>query len=243
MSRIIAIASSKGGVGKSTIGNHLARTMAAYGEKTILIETDSGLRGLDILLDMHDVIYDIYDVVTKNCRIEDAIQTSLSEKNLALLPAPISFQSRLSFPDLNQVCNQLKNSFENILIDLNGDFDFIFNVAQMVDMLLVVTTPDPICVRDVAIFINYLKNKTEKNLKMRLIINKIQKKLIKRGIVKNIDEIIDEIALQLIGVIPQSNRMEIANFCGKGLKKNSLPQKIFNAIFMRMNQNSKKLLI
>ena len=103
MSKIIAIASSKGGVGKSTISNHLARTMADYGEKTILIETDSGLRGLDILLDMHNVIYDIYDVVKKKCKIEDAIQTSIYEKKLALLPAPINFQSKLEFSDLKSI--------------------------------------------------------------------------------------------------------------------------------------------
>lgn len=241
--KIIAIASSKGGVGKSTIGNHLARTMAKAGEKTILIETDSGLRGLDILLNIPNVIYDIYDVVKNNCKIDDAIQTSLYDKNLSLLPAPINFQSKLNFSNLKQICNQIEPLFANIIIDLNGDFNFILKMAEMVDTLLIVTTPDPVCVRDVAIFVNYLKNETEKNLKMLLIINKVQKRLIAKGIIKNIDEIIDEIAIQLVGVIPQNNKMEIANFSGESLKRNSLPQKIFDAIFQRINNNNKKLLI
>lgn len=244
MSNIFAVASSKGGVGKSTICNHLARTMAKAGQSTILIETDSGLRGLDILLDMPNVIYDIFDVIKGNCSLSDAVQTNDSQNgNLALLPAPFSFKSKLDSKDIEQICKQLENKYKNIIIDLNCGFELTLEIAKLIDMLLVVTTPDPVCVRDVAIFVNYLKKEASEKTKIRLIINKMQKKLVRKNILKNLDEIIDETAVQLIGVIPQSNKLEIANFCGQNLKKNCLPHKIFKAIFDRINENYKKLLI
>ncbi len=243
MSKVFAISSSKGGVGKTTICNHLARSMANFGNKTILIETDSGLRGLDILLNISNIIYDVYDVVCQRCNLNDAIQISSSNSNLALLPAPFNFESKIELEDIEKICKKLKQSYDNIVIDLNTNIYLVSPLIKFVDFFIIITTPDPVCVRDVAIYVNFLKNEIENLNKLKLIVNKMQKKLIRKNILKNLDEIIDEIGLQLIGVIPQSNKLEIANFCGKNLHKNSLVYKIFDAINQRLNDYHRKLLI
>ena len=243
MSKIVAITSSKGGVGKSTIANHLARTMASAGEKTVIVETDVGLRGLDILLNMPNIIYDIYDVLNNNCKIENAIQIDTHNKNLALLPAPLNFNYKLNFKQFKHILKILKHDYKNIVIDLNCNYQLNAQLIEIVNLMLIITTPDPICVRDIALFVNYL-NKYKIDLKnTRLIINKLQKNLVRKNIFKNIDEIIDETTLQLIGVIPQNKKLEIANFCGKNLDQHCNLKKIFSAIYQRINKNNKKLLI
>ena len=243
MKKVIAVASGKGGVGKSTICCHLAKSFALKNKKTIIIETDAGLRGLDIFLNVKEIIYDLSDVLNKNCSIEDAIQKTPNFDNLYLLPAPFNFDFVLKDEDILNVCENLKKEFDYIIIDLKAGFKIAMEVKKTADIFLVVVTPDPVCVRDACFFSDFLEKDATKNFKVKLIINKIKKNFKKNSPFKTLDDIIDETKLQLIAAIPFSKDIEILTQNGNNLKKNSLPDKIFNAIAERLDEKNVKLLI
>ena len=165
MSKIVAIASGKGGVGKSTICCHLGKALAERNEKTILVETDAGLRGLDIFLNVKEIIYDLGDVLSSSCDLEKAIHKTQYE-NLFLLPAPLSFNVKIKFKDMLNLCKVLKQNFKNIILDLRAGIEIAVEVKEIVDLFLVVVTPNSVCVRDSSFLTNFLQiNELEKQLR------------------------------------------------------------------------------
>ena len=240
MAKIFSIASGKGGVGKSTISCHLAKSMANYGEKTIVIETDCGLRGLDIILGIDQIVFDIGDIILGNCELFDAIQTVENFENLHFLPASTNFKQNLTQKDLFEICKPLRDIYDNIIFDLPSGYAVALETKDISDMFLIVVTPDPVCIRDASMFVDFLRNDCKISAEMRLIVNKMTPNALKKGFVENIDYVIDQTNLQLLGIIPDSSAIMISNFLGKHLKKQDLTHKIFNAIHDRLIGKNKK---
>ena len=243
MKKIIAIASGKGGVGKSTICCHLGKALADKIEKTVLVETDAGLRGLDIFLNVEEIIYDLGDYIEKNCSLEETIHKTKYNDNLFLIPAPFNFNINLKYNQLENLCEELKKNFDNIIFDLKAGIEIALEIKDLVDLFLIVVTPDTVCVRDAALFTKFLKIGEKNTTKYRLIINKIKKNFKKSSPFKTLDDIIDETKLQLIGVLPFEKEVEIKTQLGKDLKFNTIPFKIFKAIANRTNNEYEKLII
>ena len=128
-------------------------------------------------------------------------------------------------------------------MDFSLGYGALNDVKNFIDVLLVVVTPDPICVRNASMYVNFIQNEFEKNVDMKLIVNQISKKAFQRGLIDNIDSIIDETQLQFLGGLPQSESIILANCNGSALKKRSLEYKIFDAIYERLIGNSVKVLI
>ena len=84
MSRIITVTSGKGGVGKSSISVNLAIALAHQNLKVCLIDGDFGLKNLDVMMGLEDVVLSIPAVVDAN-GIETVVPIELSEKELAQL--------------------------------------------------------------------------------------------------------------------------------------------------------------
>ena len=242
MNKIIAVASGKGGVGKSTICCHLGKALAKRDEKTILVEIDFGLRGLDIFLNVKEIIYDLGDVLNGSCELEKAIHKTPYE-NLFLLPAPLSFNVKIKFEDMLKICNILKQSFKNIVLDLKAGIEIAVEVKEIVDLFLVVVTPNSVCVRDSSFLTNFLQINELEKPKVRLIINKISRNFRKISPFQTLDDIIDETKIQLIGAIPYNKNIEKTTQFGSNFKKNSKPYKIFNAISKRVCNEHTKLII
>ena len=243
MAKIFSIASGKGGVGKSTISCHLAKSMAGHGEKTIIIETDCGLRCLDIILGIDQIVYDIGDFISGNCEIFDAIQPVENFDNLHFLPASTNFKQNLTHKDLFKICESLGNIYDNIIFDLPSGYAMTAKTKDISDMFLIVVTPDPVCVRDAWMFVDFLRNECKISTEMRLIVNKMTSNALKKGFVENVDYIIDQTSLQLLGIIPDSSAITLSNFLGKHLKKQSPTHKIFDAIHDRLIGKKTKILI
>lgn len=243
MAKIFSIASGKGGVGKSTICCHLARAMASCGEKTLIIETDCGLRGLDIILNTPQIVYDIGDFVGGTCELSDAIQTVENLNNLHFLPASTNFKQNIGHEELFEICDCLENIYDNILIDLPSGYAVAAETKNIANIFLIVVTPDPVCIRDASIFVDFLRNSCKISAQMRLLVNRMTPNALKKGLVASVDEIIDQTQLQLLGIIPESEEIMLSNFLGKQLKKRNLPYKIFSAIHQRIIGKNKKILI
>lgn len=202
MNNVFVITSGKGGVGKSTVAAYLGVDLCKQGNKVLLIDMDEGLRSLDLMLDVSShTLFDVSDIIKGNCNVNQAVIPVKQCQNLYLLPAPVTVNSLNSPKGMRVLCNKLSEFFDFIIIDSPAGVGKGFNNAiSGADNALVVVNADPVSVRDSAYVAKLLRENKINNI--RLIINKIDIDLIKKGILYNIDEIIDATTLQLIAAIP-----------------------------------------
>lgn len=214
MSKIIAVTSGKGGTGKSSICAGLGFALAKKGHRTLIVELDIGLRCLDIMCGMKDSIpYDLGDILDGNCDIYKATAVVKSAANLNLICAPSDPYKTITAEQIKDITDEIRKYFEYIIIDTSaGINNNVFDIVARSDMIVIVTTPDPICVRDAQMMSDEFYKRG--NQKQRLIINKVGKNMFNHGLIENLDEIIDSVGVQLIGVIPEENEFSVATANG-----------------------------
>ena len=233
MSKIIAVTSGKGGTGKSTVCAGIGYALAKQGHRTLLIELDFGLRCLDIMFGMENSIkYDLGDVLSGKKKALDAIADVPMASNLNLLCAPKTLTS-VTAEQIVEICRSIKKYFEYIIIDTGAGINsHVFDIVEQANLILVLSTPDPVCVRDASLMSDEFYNRGNKS--QRLIINKISKKVIGDALVTNLDEIIDKVGVQLIGVIPDDFKMTVATGKGNPIPTDSAALRAFDAIAKRL---------
>jgi len=213
--KLIAVTSGKGGTGKSSICYGIGYTLAKQGNRTLIIELDFGLRCLDIMFGMSGrVDYDLGDVLTKKRQIMDAVVTVPSASNLSILCAPKDPFMQVTVEQIVGICREIRRYFDYIIIDTGAGINsHVFDIVEQANLILVVTTPDPICVRDATMMSDEFYKRGNK--RQRLIINKVSPNDIKSGMIENLDDIIDKVGIQLIGVIPDDYTLKECT--GKGV--------------------------
>lgn len=88
MCEVIVVTSGKGGVGKTTATANLGTGLAKLNHKVVLVDTDIGLRNLDVVMGLENrIVYNLVDVVEGNCRLKQALIKDKRFPNLALLPS------------------------------------------------------------------------------------------------------------------------------------------------------------
>lgn len=200
MGQVITVASGKGGVGKSTITAGLCASLAYQGKRVLAIDADAGLRSLDLILGLEDeAVYDLADVLSGRKRLSDAIIRHEQLGALFFLAAPLSAnEPSLTEPSLRSLITHTGNAFDYIVIDSpSGLHPWACHTAAVCDLLLMVTTPDPSAVRACAHASQVLGGQ------QKLIINRIDHKAVRDGVLPNMDTIIDTVAVPLIGLIPE----------------------------------------
>ena len=234
MSKVIAVTSGKGGTGKSSICACLGYALAKKGHRTLIVELDIGLRCLDIMLGMKGTVpYDLGDVLNGNCDIYKATTVVKMANNLNFICAPSDPFATITAEQIKQITDEIRKYYEYIIIDTSaGINENVFDIVAQSDMILIVTTPDPICVRDAQMMSDEFYNRG--NQKQRLIINKVNKVMLSNKLVESLDDIIDTVGVQLIGVIPSDDSIGIATGKGMALEYNSLASLAFNAIAQRL---------
>ena len=228
MGKIFAITSGKGGVGKSTVSAGLSLALSSLGYKVLLVDMDEGLRCLDLMLSIDDqVVLDLSDIL-QGREISDAVYKV--QENLYIVPAPQKLGMIDAF-SLANFANEVKALYDVVIFDFPAGIDFSLYTSIPKDALfLTVAFPDAVTVRDAAIVSGLL---AEKGCESRLIINRFDYKISKRKDYKNIDDIIDEAQLQLIGIVPQSSELQLLSL-GQPLKKNGKPMKALIRISKRL---------
>ncbi|MBZ4652899.1 MAG: septum site-determining protein MinD [Peptococcaceae bacterium] len=216
MGEVIVITSGKGGVGKTTTTANIGTGLAAMGKKVVLVDTDIGLRNLDVVLGLENrIVYDLVDVANGHCRLKQALIKDKRFDNLALLPAAQTKDKTAVKPEQMEVlCQQLKEEFDYVIIDCPAGIEQGFkNAIAGAEKAIVVTTPEVAAVRDADRIIGLLEAAELRNPK--LIINRIRPKMVKKGDMMDINDMIDILAIDLIGVVPEDEAIVISTNKGE----------------------------
>ena len=205
---VVTITSGKGGVGKTTVTANLAVSLAASGAKVVCIDADIGLRNLDVVMGLENrIVYDIVDVVEGRCRLKQAMIRDKRLPELHLIPAAQTRdKNALSPSDMVRLCDELRQDCDWILVDSPAGIERGFrNAIAPANKVLVVTNPEISAVRDADRIIGLIE--AEEKGPGYLIINRIKPELVRRGDMLAVDDILDLLAVELIGVIPEDDKV------------------------------------
>lgn len=201
--KVIVITSGKGGVGKTTATANIGAGLAMLGKSVVVVDADIGLRNLDLLMGLENrIVYDIVNVVEGTCRLRQALIKDKRLQNLNLLPAAQTRDKDAVDPEqMKSLCDELREQFDYILIDSPAGIEQGFkNAATGADTAIVVTTPEVSAVRDADRIIGILDSLEIKEHK--LLINRIRMDMVMRGEMMSVEDVLDVLAIDLIGVVP-----------------------------------------
>ena len=204
--RVIVITSGKGGVGKTTTSANIGTALAKQGYKVVLIDTDLGLRNLDLLLGLENrIVYTIVDVIEERCKLKQALVKDKKNPNLSLLAAAQTRdKSAVNAEQLKEICDTLKAENDFVLVDCPAGIEQGFqNAVAGASEAIVVTTPEMSAIRDADRIIGLLGSKDEKIKSTKLLLNRVRPNLIKTNEMMSIDDVVEILAIPLIGVIPE----------------------------------------
>ena len=235
--RVIVITSGKGGVGKTTTTANIGASLAEKGHKVLLIDTDIGLRNLDVVMGLENrIVYDLIDVIEERCRISQALIKDKRCPNLVLLPAAqIRDKNDVNAGQMKELISSLKDSFDYILIDCPAGIEQGFkNAIAAANEAIVVTTPEVSATRDADRIIGLLEAAGIKN--PRLVINRLRIDMVKDKNMLSVEDILDILAVKLLGVVPDDENVVISTNKGEPLvyKGDSLAAKAFKNIASRI---------
>ena len=203
MGEVIVITSGKGGVGKTTTTANLGAALALRNKKVALVDTDIGLRNLDVVMGLENrIVYDIVDVVEEKCKLRQALIKDKRFNELFLLPAAQTRdKSAVNEEQMKELIGKLKEEFDYILIDCPAGIEQGFrNAIAGADRAIVVTTAEISAIRDADRIVGLLEASEIKN--PELIINRIRPAMVKKGEMMDVEDIVDLLSIDLIGVVP-----------------------------------------
>ena len=216
MSEVIVITSGKGGVGKTTPTANLGTALSLENKTTVVVDADIGLRNLDVVMGLENrIVYDIVDVVEGTCRLKQALIKDKRFDNLYLLPAAQTRdKNALSIEQMKDLCDKLRESFDFIIIDCPAGIEQGFkNAIAGADRAIVVTNPEISAVRDADRIIGLLEANEVKDI--RLVINRIRNEMVKRGDMMDKQDIVEILAIDLIGLVPDDETIIVSTNKGE----------------------------
>lgn len=218
MAKVIVVTSGKGGVGKTTITANLGCTLAKLGEKVCLIDADIGLKNLDVVLGLENrVVYTLLDVVNGKVNAQEALVRHKQMRNLYLLAASqVATKEMVSPEDMKNIVKSLYPVFDYILVDSPAGIERGFrNAVAAAETALIVTTPELPAISDADRVVGLLENFGFNDRSMKVILNRFKIKMVKAGEMLTQQDVESTLALEIIGVVPDSEEVIIAT--NKGL--------------------------
>lgn len=236
MSEVIVVTSGKGGVGKTTTAANIGTGLAALDKKVVMVDTDIGLRNLDVVLGLENrIVYNLVDVIEGNCRLKQALIRDKHNPNLCLLPsAQTRDKTAVSPEQMKKLCEDLKEEFDYVILDCPAGIEQGFkNAIAGASRAIVVTTPEVSAIRDADRIIGLLEAAALHNI--YLIINRLRMDMIRRGDMMSVEDVVDILAVDLLGAIPDDEQVVISTNQGEPLAgSESLAGKAYQNICRRI---------
>ena len=216
MSQVIVITSGKGGVGKTTTSANVGTALSLLGRQVVLVDADIGLRNLDVVMGLENrIVYDLVDVVEGRCRLKQALIKDKRFEGLFLLPAAQTRDKNAVSPEqMKKLCDALREDFDYVIMDCPAGIEQGFkNAIAGADRALVVTTPEVSAVRDADRIIGLLESHGISNT--QLIINRVRMNMVKRGDMMTMEDVVEILAIDLIGVVPDDENIVVSTNKGE----------------------------
>ena len=211
MGKIIAITNQKGGVGKTTSAANIGCGLARMNKKVVLVDTDIGLRNLDVIMGLENrIIYNLVDVVEGNCRLKQALIRDKHYSNLYLLPsAQARDKSAVSPEQMIKLTDSLQPVFDYIILDCPAGIEQGFrNAVAPAKRAIVTTTPEVSSIRDADRIIGLLEGAGIK--KIDLLVNRVRMDMVRRGEMMSVEDVVDILAVNLLGAVPDEESVVVA---------------------------------
>lgn len=224
MSEVIVVTSGKGGVGKTTTSANVGTGLAKLNKKVVLVDTDIGLRNLDVVMGLENrIVYNLVDVVEGNCRPKQAMIRDKRYENLYLLPSAQTRDKTSVTPEqMKALTDELRSEFDYIILDCPAGIEQGFkNAIAGADRALVVTTPEVSAIRDADRIIGLLEANEMK--RTDLIVNRIRMDMVKKGEMMSLEDVLDILAINLIGAVPDDENIVISTNQGEPLVGSNTP--------------------
>ena len=233
----VVITSGKGGVGKTTTTANIGSALANLGNSVVVVDADIGLRNLDVVLGLENrIVYDIVDVVKKNCKIKQGLIKDKKNENLFLLPAAqTKDKTAVSKEEMLELVEELKDMYDYVIIDSPAGIEQGFqNSIAGASKAYIVTTPEVSAVRDADRVIGLLQAQGIEEPK--LIVNRIRYDMVQRGDMMDVEDIKDILAIDVIGIVPDDEAIVVSTNKGEPVvyDDNSLAGEAFRNIARRI---------
>ena len=217
MSEVIVITSGKGGVGKTTTTANVGTGLAQMNKKVVLIDTDIGLRNLDVVMGLENrIVYNLVDVIEGNCRVKQALIKDKKYPDLYLLPSAQTDKTAVTPEQMKKLTDELREEFDYILLDCPAGIEQGFkNAIAGADRAIVVTTPEVSAIRDADRIVGLLEANELKNI--HLVVNRLRMDMVKRGDMMSVKDVCEILAIPLIGAVPDDEHIVISTNQGEPL--------------------------
>ncbi len=205
--KTIVVTSGKGGVGKTTATANLGAALAMRGHRVVVIDTDIGLRNLDVIMGLENrIVYDLVNVIEGKCRVRQAMIKDKQGLDLYLIPAAQTRDKDSIEPaQVKELCAQLEQEHDYVLIDCPAGIEQGFrNATAAAQEAIIVTTPEVASIRDADRVIGLLE--ASGLHQHRLIINRISADMVKRGEMMSQQDVESLLAIELLGLVPVDER-------------------------------------
>ena len=203
-------------MGKTTTTANIGAGLSKFDKKVVVIDTDLGLRNLDVVMGLENlIVYNLVDVIEGTCRLKQALIRDKRYENLYLLPsAQTKDKTAISPGQMKKLTSQLKDEFDYILLDCPAGIEQGFqNAIAGADRAIVVTTPEVSAIRDADRIIGLLESNQLKTID--LIINRIRMDMVKRGDMMSVDDVTEILSVPLIGALPDDEQVVIGTNQGE----------------------------
>jgi septum site-determining protein MinD len=222
LSKVIVVTSGKGGVGKTTSAAAIGTALALRGKKTVIIDFDVGLRNLDLIMGCERrVVFDFINVINDGIRLNQALIKDKRVDNLSILPtSQTRDKDALSQEGVEKVIDELRKDFDYVICDSPAGIEKgAYMALYHADEAIVVTNPEVSSVRDSDRILGILSSKSKRAehgmdpVKTHLLLTRYDLDRVQRGEMLKLDDVLEILAIPVLGVIPQ---------CGSVLQASNL---------------------